>query len=97
MQWQMPQGPEGRGLLGVDRKSQDIPLDQEFIDMYCADRGLSGIENFEFYLAFSFFRMAGILQGVLKRALSGNASNPDRAKKLGQYVPLLARHGLNAL
>ncbi|AZV78272.1 phosphotransferase family protein [Parasedimentitalea marina] len=97
MQWQMPQGPEGRGLLGVDREVNNIPSDQEFMDMYCAHRGLPGIESFEFYLAFSFFRMAGILQGVLKRAMSGNASNPERAKKLGQYVPLFARHGLDAL
>jgi aminoglycoside phosphotransferase (APT) family kinase protein len=97
MQWQMPQGPEGRGLAGVDRNAQNLPSDQEFIDSYCAERGLPDIENFGFYLAFSFFRMAGILQGVLKRALDGNASNPDRARKLGSYVPLFARHGLDAL
>lgn len=97
MQWQMPQGPEGRGLAGLDRKAQGLPSDQEFIDMYCANRGLPGIENFGFYLAFSFFRMAGILQGVLKRAMDGNASNPDRARKLGRYVPLFAQHGLEAL
>ncbi|WIY24703.1 phosphotransferase family protein [Parasedimentitalea psychrophila] len=97
MQWQMPQGSEGRGLAGVDREAQGLPSDQEFIHMYCADRGLPEIEDFGFYLSFSFFRMAAILQGVLKRALDGNASNPERAIKLGRYVPLFARHGLEAL
>ncbi len=97
MQWQMPPGEEGRGLVGVDRKVLGLPSDQDFIDAYCARRGLPGIENFGFYLAFSFFRMAGILQGVLKRALDGNASNPERARILGSYVPQFARNGLDAL
>lgn len=97
MQWQMPLGQEGRGLAGVNRQRQGLPSDQEFIDSYCARRGLPGIENFGFYLAFSFFRMAAILQGVFKRAQEGNASNPERARLLGSYVPLFARHGLDSL
>jgi len=97
MQWQMPPGAEGRGLAGIDRKELGLPMDQEFIDAYCDRRGLPGIEKFGFYLAFSFFRMAGILQGVLKRALDGNASNPERARILGSYVPQFARNGLDAL
>jgi hypothetical protein len=56
--------------------------------------GLPGIERFEFYLAFCFFRMAAILQGVKKRALDGNASNPEKGLKLGTYVPIFAQQGL---
>ena len=97
MQWQMPAGSEGRGLAGVDRVALGLPTDREFIEAYCARRGLNGIDNFGYYLAFCFFRMAGIIQGVLKRGLDGNASNPERAKKLGQYVPVFAHHGLEAL
>lgn len=97
MQWQMPLGPEGRGLAGIDRVAQGLPSDEEFIAAYCARRGLAGIDNFGFYLAFCFFRMAGIIQGVLKRALDGNASNPERAMKVGAYVPIFAEHGLEAL
>ena len=41
--------------------------------------------------------MAGIVQGVLKRALDGNASNPERAIQVGQYVPAFAERGLAAL
>lgn len=97
MQWQMPSGAEGRGMAGADRAALGLPSDEEFIARYCERRNLPGVENFGFYLAFSFFRMAGIIQGVLKRALDGNASNPERALKLGQYVPVFAEHGLKAL
>ena len=97
MQWQMPAGPEGRGMGGVDRAANGLPTDADFIARYCDRRGLPEIENFGFYLAFCFFRMTGIIQGVLKRALDGNASNPERARQMGQYVPVFARHGLNAL
>ncbi|MBK0328464.1 phosphotransferase family protein [Rhodobacteraceae bacterium F11138] len=97
MQWQMPTGREGRGLAGVDRAALGLPSDAEFIARYCERRGLPGIDNFGYYLSFCFFRMAAIIQGVLKRALDGNASNPEKALKIGQYVPMFARHGLEAL
>ena len=97
MQWQLPAGSEGRGMQGLDRAALGLPSDQEFIDQYCARRGLSGIDSFGYYLGFCFFRMAAIIQGVLKRALDGNASNPERAMKVGQYVPVFAQHGLDAL
>lgn len=97
MQWRMPPGREGRGMAGVDRASLGLPSDEAFIASYCDRRRLGGIDNFGYYLAFSFFRMAGIIQGVLKRALDGNASNPERAIMLGQYVPVFAQNGLDAL
>lgn len=97
MQWQMPQGQEGRGLAGVDRAAIGLPSDEEFVARYCERRGLDSIDNFGFYKSFCFFRMAAIIQGVYKRALDGNASNPERAMKVGQYVSLFADHGVRAL
>lgn len=96
MQWSMPATTEGRGLAGVDREAKGLWSDQRFIDTYCDRRGLPGIDDFNFYLAFCFFRMAAILQGVKKRALDGNASDPERGLKLGEYVPEFARAGLEA-
>ncbi|MDB2529888.1 phosphotransferase family protein, partial [Paracoccaceae bacterium] len=63
---------------------------------YCAQRGLAQINRFEFYLAFCYFRMAAILQGVKKRALEGNASNPEKAMQLAEHVPALASAGIQA-
>ncbi|WP_372884554.1 phosphotransferase family protein [Shimia sp.] len=96
MQWSMPAGNEGRGLRGLDRAALGLPSDQQVVDDYCARRGLGGIDNLGFYVAFTFFRMAGILQGVKKRALDGNASNPERARRVGGYVPRYAAGGLRA-
>jgi len=95
-QWSMPGGPDSRGLAGIDRKAEGLMTDEEFIESYCRRAGIPGIDRFGFYLAFTFFRMAGIIQGVYKRALDGNASNPERAKKMGASVPRFAEAGLNA-
>ncbi|MEC3861526.1 phosphotransferase [Mesobacterium sp. TK19101] len=96
MQWQLPPGEDGRGLAGVDRAALGIPSDADFVASYFARRGLTPPESFGFYVAFAFFRMAAILQGVKKRALDGNASNPEKALKLGTYVPRFAELGLEA-
>ena len=97
MQWQLPAGTEGRGMAGLDRAALGLPSDEAFIAQYCERRGLKGIDNFGYYLGFCFFRMAAIIQGVLKRGLDGNASNPQRAMKLGEFVPVFAQHGLDSL
>ncbi|MCR9109179.1 phosphotransferase family protein [Marivita sp. XM-24bin2] len=96
MQWALPPGDAGRGLAGVDRAVLGLPEDEAFIEAYCVRMGLPGIDRFGFYLAFCFFRMASILQGVKRRALDGNASNPARALELGAFVPTFAKGGLDA-
>ena len=53
--------------------------------------GLDGVPDWAFLIAFSFFRIAAIVQGVYKRSLDGNASNPERARKMGAAVPLMAK------
>ncbi len=96
MQWGLPPGDVGRGLAGVDRNQLGIPEDQAFVEAYCRRMVLPGIDRFGFYLAFTYFRMAAILQGVKRRALDGNASNPEKALELGAYVPAFAKGGLKA-
>lgn len=91
MQWRLPNSSTFRGLGGIDREALGIPSEAAYVERYCERRGLAGIDNWNFYLAFSFFRLAAICQGVYKRALDGNASNPEKAKKYGEAVPLLAR------
>ena len=97
MQWSMPTGSEGRGLQDINRKEFGLMEDKEFIESYCQSVGLNGIDKFEFYMAFAFFRMAAILQGVKKRGLEGNASNPEKAMKLGNLVKLFSEKGIAVL
>lgn len=97
MQWQMPPGDQGRGLKGVDRAAEGLPSDEDVVADYCERMEIHQIDNFGFYVAFCFFRMAAILQGVKKRALSGNASDPERGLQLGALVPAYAAAGLEAL
>ena len=52
-----------------------IPTEAEYIETYCRRTGRSGIPEWNFYLAFSMFRLASILQGVYARGLQGNAAS----------------------
>ena len=90
MQWRLPHNSGFRGLGGLDREALGLPSEEEYVAAYCRRRNIDRIEHWSFYLAFSFFRLAAILQGVLKRALDGNASNPKRAKEMGVAVPVMA-------
>tara|TARA_R110002060_G_scaffold76837_1_gene87651 strand:- start:1356 stop:2405 length:1050 start_codon:yes stop_codon:yes gene_type:complete len=97
MQLRMPQGMGTiDGLKGVDRESLGIPTEEQYVADYCKRMGIDKIENWSFYLAFSFFRLAAIVQGVAKRASEGNASN-EHANKVGAFVEPLAQMALSII
>ncbi len=89
MQWRLSKSSSLRGLGGVDRASLGIPSEKEYVSMYCARRSIDNPKSWTFFLAFAFFRFAAILEGVARRALDGNASNPDTARAYGEMVPAL--------
>jgi aminoglycoside phosphotransferase (APT) family kinase protein len=91
MQWRLPNAGDFRGLAGLDRAALGIPTDEEYVAAYCRRMGLEGVPHWSFLIAFSFFRVAAIVQGVYKRALDGNASNPQRGIRMGAGVPLMAK------
>jgi aminoglycoside phosphotransferase (APT) family kinase protein len=62
-----------------------IPTEDEYVAHYCKLTVRKKIDNWSFYLAFSFFRYASIIQGVYKRGLQGNASSTT-ARGLGAAV-----------
>uniref|UniRef100_A0ABI8AD02 Aminoglycoside phosphotransferase domain-containing protein n=1 Tax=Felis catus TaxID=9685 RepID=A0ABI8AD02_FELCA len=61
-----------RGFSDCDFTQLGIPTAEEYFRMYCLHSGIPPTENWNFYMAFCFFRMASILQGVYKRSLTGN-------------------------
>ncbi|SMH62788.1 phosphotransferase [Azospirillum agricola] len=79
-----------KGLRGIDLAALGIPTEDEFVAAYCRRTGRDGIASWTFYLTFSLFRLAAILQGVHARAVQGNASNSN-ALEVGRRATLLAR------
>lgn len=77
------------GLGGVDREALGIPSEEAYVAQYCERMGIDGIDDWNFYIVFSFFRFAAILQGVKKRAQEGNASS-EKALQMGALVRPLA-------
>jgi aminoglycoside phosphotransferase (APT) family kinase protein len=93
MRWHMP-AAEFRGLGGLDLEAIGIPTEREFLEGYCRRRGREPVTHdvWAYYLAFNMFRLAGILQGVLARAIQGNASNAS-ALETGRRARTLAEAG----
>ncbi|MBN7796266.1 phosphotransferase family protein [Parahaliea mediterranea] len=90
MAWMLPRDSSMKGLAGVDRKAMGIPTDEEYIARYCERTGRSGIDNWNFYLAFSLFRLAAIVQGIRKRAEIGTASSAEADSRGNLVHPLSA-------
>ncbi len=74
MAWHIPPG-RFRGIAGLDLAALGIPAESEYIAAYCRRTGRDRIDNWDFYLAYNLFRLAAILQGVMKRALDGTAAS----------------------
>jgi aminoglycoside phosphotransferase (APT) family kinase protein len=99
--WHMHNGPTTRGLGGEDLAFLGIPNEQAYLLAYLrrtghADRQISA-DEWGYYLVFNMFRLVGILQGIMARALQGNASSPQaleagrRAKPLADQAWSLAQ------
>jgi aminoglycoside phosphotransferase (APT) family kinase protein len=80
------------GLAGLNKKALGIPAEPDYVAAYCRRTGREGITDWTFYKAFSFFRLAAIVQGVYKRGLDGIASAAN-AKEYGIQVHFLAEIG----
>jgi aminoglycoside phosphotransferase (APT) family kinase protein len=96
MQWRLPNDSGFRGLAASTGRQSDC-RPNAIMSTPIAAAGASPIDNWTFYLAFSFFRLAAILQGVYKRALDGNASNPERGKTFGAAVKLIAGQAVDLI
>ena len=94
MAWQLPRDAGITGLAGIERKPLAIPEDNSYVTSYCERTGRDEIKHWNFYLAFCFFRLAAIVQGVKKRALDGTASSAE-AESRGNLVQPLAELGMS--
>ena len=90
MAWRFPRAGGISGLEGLDRSSLGLPSDEDYIAAYCHRTGRDGIDNWPFYMAFCFFRIAAILQGIKKRAQIGTASSAEADSRAIMVGPLAA-------
>jgi aminoglycoside phosphotransferase (APT) family kinase protein len=68
--------PEALGRVDtVDQDREGMPDETTYVAAYCRRSGRDGVPHWNFYLAFSMFRLASILQGVYARGLKGNAAS----------------------
>ena len=84
----------GQGSVFNFKGTIENPSFEELISIYCRCRGISTtIPNLNFFLALSYFKMAGISQGVYARYLIGNAS-AENSHEFAKMVKPLAEKGL---
>jgi aminoglycoside phosphotransferase (APT) family kinase protein len=92
MALRLPRNPVLPGLAGVDRRALGIPDEATMVERFVAATGLDPRPHWNFLLAFQFFRLAAIAQGVLRRALQGNASS-EQALAAGRMAHAIAELG----
>ena len=91
MQWHMPPSETGAGvgtLLGHDLGRLGIPARADYVDTYVARTGLDPRPHLAVYLAYNFFRLAAILQGIAGRARDGTAASETAANMAPLVRPL---------
>lgn len=84
------------GLGGADPVALGLPTEADYIAAYCKRRGLPGIDNWNFYMAFSFFRLAAIFHGIKGRVLRGNAASATATERAAAF-PRLAQLAREAM
>ena len=89
MNWAMPSGEKNASIGGLDLAALGIPTLDAITQRYCQRTGRDGIPDLDWYFAFNLFRLLGIVQGIKKRALDGNASSA-KAAEMAKRVPMLA-------
>ena len=69
-----------------------MPDESSYLTAYLRHAGRHELPHWNFYLAFSMFRLASILQGVYARGLQGNAASAFALQR-GAAARLIAERG----
>jgi aminoglycoside phosphotransferase (APT) family kinase protein len=91
MQWHMPPDNTGAGtgsLVGFDLAALGIPALPDYVEAYVARTGLDPRPHLNAYLAYNFFRIAAILQGIAGRVRDGTATSEHAPAKAQMVRPL---------
>lgn len=78
------------GVMDLDREALGIPELDEVVARYCAATDRDEVPDMNWYIAYNFFRLAGIMQGIKKRVADGTASSAH-ARAMSERVEPLAQ------
>ena len=82
--------PEGRsGVKGLTGAT-GIPTLEDVVARYCKATGRDDVPQLDWYFAYNLFRLAGIVQGIKKRIIDGNASSTQAAATVERLPGLVA-------
>ncbi|ALG60444.1 MULTISPECIES: phosphotransferase [Citromicrobium] len=84
------------GLKGADLQALNIPGEREYVDAYCRRTGREAILNWDFYIAFNFFRLAAIFHGIKGRMIRGTAASAQASERAKSF-PRLAQLASEAM
>jgi aminoglycoside phosphotransferase (APT) family kinase protein len=92
MQWSMPEdhGAGVGSLSSVDLAALGIPSADDYITAYASRTGLDPRPYLATYLAYNFFRLAAIFQGIAGRVRDGTATSAHAATRAQMVRPLAA-------
>jgi aminoglycoside phosphotransferase (APT) family kinase protein len=91
MQWHMPRselGADTGSLVGCDLAALGIPSLDAYVAAYATRTGLDPRPHLTFYLAYNFFRLAAIVQGIVGRVRDGTATSEHAAARASMVRPL---------
>jgi aminoglycoside phosphotransferase (APT) family kinase protein len=77
--------------MTADLKAFGIPTMDEYVALYCKRTGRSETPNMDYYAAYNFFKLAGILQGIVGRVRDGTANSANAASNASAVRPLAQR------
>ncbi len=86
LQWHMPDGAF-HGLSDADLAARGMPTEREYVAAYCERTNRAAVDNLDYYLAYNFFRLAGILQGIVGRVRDGTAASAHAVERAATVRP----------
>lgn len=76
------------GLAGADLQALNIPTEAEYLEAYCSTAGRDSMPDYDYFVAFNFFKLAAIFHGIRSRAVRGTASSAQASERAAVFPEL---------
>jgi aminoglycoside phosphotransferase (APT) family kinase protein len=76
------------GLAGADLNGLNLPTEETYVERYAERMGLAVLPNYQFYMAFAFFRVSAIFHGIRSRVARRTAASAQAAERVKVFPEL---------